>query len=247
MIYGVELNESKITGGMVYSYHSTVEKEQTDFYVSFERIIGGDVISVLELSENYSIVCVPSQQHVNYIAFPVQDKPNENKVRCHYFTRNSSKNNNDYGLNLYDEAGELTFGVNALNLNVLEQLKFSQPFERELDIADDEVLGIIDLSGSPREDIVIATGLIYEPPETVLGYLDIDLSAVSIHRKGNRLIGVYNRKRDRNTPIQDISHIISQSNQSGRVSFTGFENYTAYGLLCKFRRPTEFVLSTQYS
>ena len=240
MIFGAELDGRRITGGTVYSYRNTVEKEQTDFYASFEHMNGDEVIRVLELSENYSIACVPSAQNVNYIVFPVQGKPNESKVRCHYFTR-TPKNISGYGLNLYDEVGRLAFSSNALNLNVLGQLKFSQPFERELDIADDEVLGIIDLSGSPRQDIVIATAAIYESYDTILGYLDIDLSAVSIHRRGNRLIGVYNRRRDRSTPIQDISHIISQSNPNGRVSFTGFENSTAYGLLCKFRRPAQFV------
>lgn len=240
MIFGAELDRRRLTGGIVYSYHSTVEKEQTDFYVSFEHIHGGEVIRVLELSENYSVACMPSEQHVNYIAFPVRGKPNESKVRCHYFTR-ATKNGSGYGLNLYDEAGELAFSSNALNLNVLGQLKFSQPFERELDIADDEVLGIIDLSGAPREDIVIVTGLIYEPPETVLGLVDIDISAVSIHREGSRLVGVFNRKRDRSSPMQDVSHLISYSNGRDRVSFTGFENSTAYGLLCKFRRPAQFV------
>ena len=240
MIFGAELDRRRITGGIVYSYHSTIEKEQTDFYVSFEHMHGGAVIRVLELSENYSIACIPSEQHVNYIAFPVQDKPNESKVRCHYFTR-ATKNSSGYGLNLYDDAGELAFSSNALNLNVLGQLKFSQPFERELDIADDEVLGIIDLSGAPRQDIVIATGVQYEPPETVLGLVDIDISAVSVHRTGSRLVGVRNRKRDRSSPMQDISHIVPYHDNHGRVSFAGFENYTAYGLLCKFRRPAQFV------
>jgi hypothetical protein len=243
MIFGAELDGIRLTGGIVYSYHGTVQKEQKDSYVSFEPMHGGEVIRVLEISENYSIACIPSEQYANYVAFPVQDKPNENIVRCHYFTR-ATKNDNSsgYGLNLYDEAGELTFSSNALNLNVLGQLKFSQPFERELDIADDEVLGIIDLSGSPRKEIVIVTGLEYTPPDTVIGLVDIDIWAVSIHRKGNRLVGVYNRKRDRSSPrLEDVSSLISYHDNHGKASFTGFENYNAYGLLCKFRRPSQFV------
>ena len=240
MIYGVELDEGRITSGTVYSYRNTVEKEQTDFHVSFEHMNGGDVIRVLELSENYSIACVPSERQINYIIFPVQGKPNENKVRCHYFTRTPKNNSSDYGLNLYDETGELAFGINAQNLNVLGTLKFSQSFERELNIADDEVLGIIDLSGSPRQDIVIATGVQYEPPSTVIGLVDIDISTISIHRSGNHLIGIRNRKRDRSWPMQDISHIVPYNGRD-KVSFKGFENYTAYGLLCKFRRPSQFV------
>lgn len=242
MIFGAELDGRRLTGGIVYSYHSTVEKKQKDSYVSFDQMHGGEVIRVLELSENYSVACIPSEQYANYVAFPVQDKPNESSVRCHYFTR-ATKNGNSsgYGLNLYDEAGELAFSSNALNLNVLGQLKFSQPFERELDIDDDEVLGIIDLSGAPRKEIVIVTGLEYEPPDTVIGLVDIDIWAVSIHRKGSRLVGVSNRKRDRSSPrMEDVSNLISY-NSRGRASFTGFENSTAYGLLCKFRRPSQFV------
>lgn len=243
MIFGAELDGIRLTGGIVYSYLGTVEKEQKDFYVPFKYMNGGGVIRVLEISENYSVACMPSEQDANYMVFPVKDKPNENKVRCHYFSRaTKSDNNRDYGLNLYDESGELSFSSNALNLNVLGQLKFSQPFEIELDIADDEVLGIIDLSGTPREDTVVVTSVIWEPPETVLGFIDLEITVVSIHRKGNRLAGVFNRKRDKSGPMQDISHIMPYgSNNHGRLRFAGFRSSTAYGLLCKFRRPSQFV------
>lgn len=243
MIFGAELDGVRLRGGIVYSYHGTIQKEQKDSYVSFDRMRSGEVIRVLELSENYSIACIPSEQYTNYVTFPVQDKPNETSVRCHYFTR-ASKNGNSsgYGLNLYDESGDLAFSSNALNLNVLGQLKFSQPFERELDIADDEVLGVIDLSGAPRKDIVIVTGLQYEPPDTVIGIVDIDIWAVSIHRKGSRLVGVSNRKRERSSPrLEDVSTLIPYHDSHGRTSFVGFENSTGYGLLCKFRRPSQFV------
>lgn len=243
MTFGAEMDEIRLIGGVVYSYQGTVEKEQKDFYVPFEYMSGGGIIRVLEISENYSVACMPSEKDVNYIVFPVNGKLNENKVRCHYFTRATKNDNNSgYGLNLYDEANELSFGSNALNLHVLGQLKFSQPFELELDITDDEVLGIIDLSGAPREDTVIATSVVWEPPETVIGLIDIDVEVVTVHRKGNRLVGVSNRKRDKSAPMQDISHIFPyNSNSNGRIRFAGFRSSTAYGLLCKFRRPAQFV------